>query len=108
MKEYVHGQLISVDLPVHLDPLTGLVTFACYYGPHHKRTGVACIPHLHQIIRRGALVSGDYNATTRASDASTLTSNIWPWLGGVEETAAMTDSLRILHPDPPYTRCCRY
>ena len=29
MKEYVHGHLISVDLPVHPDPLIGLVTFAC-------------------------------------------------------------------------------
>ena len=38
MKEYVHGHLISVDLPVHPDPLIGLVTFACYYDPHHKCT----------------------------------------------------------------------
>ena len=59
MKEYVHGHLILVDLPVNPDPLIGLVTFACYYGPHDKRTRATCIPHLHQIIRRGALVSGD-------------------------------------------------
>ena len=107
MKKYVHGHLISVDLPVHPDPLIGLVTFACYYGPHHKSTRAACIPHLHQMIRRAALVSGDYNAPKRASDASTLTSNIWPWLVGVEKTGAMTNLLRIFHPDPPYTRCGR-
>ena len=29
MKEYVHGHLISVDLPVHPDLLIRLVTFAC-------------------------------------------------------------------------------
>ena len=108
MKEYVHGHLISVDPPAHPDPLIGLVTFACYYGPHHKRTRAACIPHLHQILRRGPLLSGDYNATTGTSDASTLTSNIWPRLVGVEEMGAMTDLLRIFHPEPPYTRCRRY
>ena len=108
MKEYVHGHLFLVDFPVHPDALIGLVTFACYYGPHHKRTGATCTPHLHKMIRRGALVSGDYNATTRASDAFTLTSNIWPWLVGVEITSTMTDLLRIFQPDPPYTRCRRY
>ena len=108
MKENVHGHLISLDLPVHPDPLIGLLTFPCYYGPHDKRTRATCIPHVHQRIRRGALVSDDYNATTRASDESTLTSNIRPWLAGVEKKAAVTDPQRSFHPYPPYTRCCRY
>ena len=108
MQEYVHGHLISVDLPIHPDPLIGLITLACYYGPHDKRTRATCIPHLYNIIKRGALILGDYSATTRASNVSTLTSNIWPWLVGVEKTGAMTDLLGIFHPDPPFTGCRRY
>ena len=77
MKEYVHGHLMSVALPIRPDPLIGLLRFAGYYGPHDKRIRATCIPHLHQRSRQGALVSGDYNTTMGASNASTLNSNIW-------------------------------
>ena len=60
------------------------------------------------MTRDSYLIMGDYNGTTHASDTTTLSANVWPWLAAKEKAGSLVDLL-IPHTDSiPYTRVRRF
>ena len=51
---------------------------------------------------------GDFNGTTHSSHATTLTTNLWPWLIAKEKSGVLTDLLLPHTTSVPYTRVRRF
>ena len=105
---HVPGILISTQLHLHPDPLIPPLRIASYYGPHSIKDKRLCEPALGSLLREACIILGDYNCTTHHSHATTLTSNLWPWLIAKESSGALSDLLIPYTTTIPYTRVRRY
>ena len=105
---HIPGILISTQLHLHPDPLIPPLRIASYYGPHTMTEKRRCEPVLNSLLREACIILGDYNCTTHHSHATTLTSNLWPWLIAKERSGALSDLLLPFTTSTPYTRVRRY
>ena len=105
---HIPGILISTQLHLHPDPLIPPLRIASYYGPHTISEKRRCEPVLNSLLREACIILGDYNCTTHHSHATTLTSNLWPWLIAKERSGALSDLLLPFTTSTPYTRVRRY
>ena len=72
--------LISTQLQLHPNPLMPPLRIASYYGPDSIREKRECEPVLDTLLREACIILGDYKSTTHHSHATTLTTNLSPWL----------------------------
>ena len=105
---HIPGTLISSQLKPHPNPLMPPQMIASYYGPHSIRERRECEPVLDSLLREACIILGDYNSTTHHSHATTLTTNLWPWLIAKERSGALSDLLIPFTTTTPYTRVRRF
>ena len=105
---HIPGTLISTQLQLHPNPLMPPLRIASYYGPHSIREKRECEPVLNSLLREACIILGDYNSTTYHSHATTLTTNLWPWLIAKERSGALSDLLIPFTNTTPYTRERRF
>ena len=105
---HIPGTLISTQLQLHPNPLMPPLRIASYYGPDSIREQRECEPVLDSLLREACIILDDYNSTTHHSHATTLTTNLWPWLIAKERSGALSDLLIPFTTTTPYTRVRRF
>ena len=105
---HIPGTLISTQLQQHPNPLMPPLRIASYYRAHSIREKCECEPVFDSLLREACIILGDYNSITHHSHATTLTSNLWPWLIAKERSGALSDLLILFTTTTPYTRVRRF
>ena len=88
---HIPGRLISCDLLLHEDLAALPTTVACFYGSELAQERRYHSMALEQLLSKPCLIMGDFNATTLPGDATTTTTNNWPWLQAKEASSALID-----------------
>ena len=101
---HIPGTLISTQLQLQPDPMMPPLRIASYYGHHTIREKRECKLVLDSLLCEACIILGDYNSTTHHSHATTLTTNLWPWLIAKERSGALSDLLIRSNTATPYTR----
>ena len=105
---HIPGTLISTQLQLHPNPLMPPLRIASYHRPHSIREKRECEPFLDSLLREACIILGDYDSNTHHSQATTLTTNLWPWLIAKERSGALSDLLIPFTTTTPYTRVRRF
>ena len=108
VKVHIPGILVSTQLHLHPNPLIPPVRIASFYGPHGIGDRRPCEPIIDSLLRENILLLGEFNGTTHSSHATTLTSNLWPWLIAKEKCGVLTDLLLPHTASVPYTQVRRF
>ena len=108
LKVHIPGILVSTQLHLHPNPLMPPVRIASFYGPHKIRDKRPLEPIIDSLLRENIILLGDFNGTTHSSHATTLTTNLWPWLIAKEKSGVLTDLLLPHKTSVPYTRVRRF
>ena len=108
LKVHIPGILVSTQLQLHANPLMPPVHIALFYGPHKIGDKRRCVPIIDSLLRENIILLGDFNSTTHSSHATTLTTNLWPWLIAKEKSGVLTDLLLPHTTSVPYTRVRRF
>ena len=108
LKVHIPGILVSTQLHLHPNPLMPPVRIASFYGPHKIGDKRPCEPIIDSLPRDSIILLGDFNRTTHSSHATTLTTNLWPWLMAKEKSGVLTDLLVPHTTSVPYTQVWRF
>ena len=108
LQVHIPGILVSTQLHLHPNPLMPPVRIASFYGPHKIGDKRPCEPIIDSLLRENIILLGDFNGTTHSSHATTLTTNLWPWLIAKEKSGVLTDLLLPHTATVPFTRVRRF